>query len=1175
MTGRHIAIPLLAALLALPARAEPLPPSFDWRDNGGDWLTPIREQGDLCQADFAFAAIAAVEFTLNRAAGDPDRDPDLSEQILLSCSSSGDCSGGSASDALDWLLTDGTVEEGCLPYAADDTKPCADACASWPADAWKITGHGDGGGDLSTDALRARLIAEGPLVVGLDVYTDLLTHPGGVYSHATGVLEGQAAMLLVGFDDVEGAWIARSSWGADWGEAGWLRIRYEDSGIQSYFALSVIGAAEPGCTCADGDGDGHFPEACADTRCFPRDDCDDLDARGWALFFRDDDGDGYGQDSESLCLDAATPPYTALLAGDCDDTRRAVNPAAPEVCGNAIDDDCNGVAEEEDATGCTVYYRDDDGDGYGQGTDVRCLCAGEDPHDAPLPGDCDETRFDRNPGATELCDGTDNDCDGEADEPGTLGCTVYWRDGDDDTYGVEGDTLCLCAPTDPYDAARAGDCDDGAAAVHPAASEICNAGIDDDCDGEADQPDTTGCTQLFRDGDGDGHGVAGDAQCLCQPVAPYLALLDDDCDDDDARVNTDAIEICGDGTDNDCSGVADEPGSAGCVEYFRDDDRDGYGVSGDMRCLCAAAAPHDATRDGDCDDDEPTVNPGVAEVCDGVDNDCSGAADEGFDLDGDGHTTCAGDCDDSNGSIFPDADETCDGADNDCDGQTDEDDALGCTRYYHDADGDGYGATGPPACKCAPAAPHTARRAGDCDDTRFTVQPEAIEVCDGTDNDCDGQIDEGFDRDGDGITACAGDCDDGDAAVNSGAEEICDGLDNDCDGWIDEGFDEDGDGFATCAGDCDDGTAARSPVVPEVCDGLDNDCDGRTDEGFDVDGDGQTTCAGDCNDRDAAVNGGAEEICDGLDNDCDGQIDEGFDADEDGYTTCAGDCDDQSTAVNPDAIEICDGLDNDCDGQFDEAGAADAGTWHADADGDGYGDPEVVSIGCAAPEGYIDDDRDCSDRDAEVHPGASEICNGIDDDCDPLTNELIDGDGDGASTCDGDCDDGNAAIHPGASEICNGIDDDCNPLTDELIDGDGDGASTCDGDCDDGNAAVHPGASEICNGIDDDCDGRTDDVDADEDGVLAAACGGDDCDDGNAAIHPGAIEICDDGQDNDCNGRADAWDESCGGGDRPERGEPELGWGCGISSGRGSALALALLLAVPALSASRARRRRP
>ncbi|MCK6531151.1 FG-GAP-like repeat-containing protein, partial [Myxococcota bacterium] len=162
-------------------------------------------------------------------------------------------------------------------------------------------------------------------------------------------------------------------------------------------------------------------------------------------------------------------------------------------------------------------------------------------------------------------------------------------------------------------------------------------------------------------------------------------------------------------------------------------------------------------------------------------------------------------------------------------------------------------------------------------------------------------------------------------------------------------------------------------------------------------------------------------------------------------------------------------------------------TWYADGDGDGFGDDATAWLGdCHRPPGYVAVAGDCNDLDPDAYPGADEACNGRDDDCDGTVDEGAmgggaggaDADGDGYGTCgdEPDCDDGDPTVHPGATETCDGEDDDCDGDADEGFDADGDGYGTCGAspDCADGNPAIHPGATESCNALDDDCDGVAD-----------------------------------------------------------------------------------------------------
>ena len=287
----------------------------------------------------------------------------------------------------------------------------------------------------------------------------------------------------------------------------------------------------------------------------------------------------------------------------------------------------------------------------------------------------------------------------------------------------------------------------------------------------------------------------------------------------------------------------------------------------------------------------------------------------------------------------------------------------------------------------------------------------------------------GKDADGDGYPASE-DCDDESDAINPGATELCDGVDNDCDGDVDEGVadtwyldaDDDGygnpdattdacaqpDGYVDNDEDCNDSDVAFQPGAPEFCeDPNDYNCDGSV--GYeDADGDGVAACE-DCDDTDAIISPDAPEICDGIDNDCDGDIDVDadptvaftwyFDGDQDGYgdpaysiNSCdppfgyadnADDCDDTSELAFPGGVEVCDELDNDCDGTVDGADAEDAFEVFIDVDGDGYGLDGGATLACEVGSGLAEQGGDCADDAFDINPGQVEVCNdGLDNDCD-------------------------------------------------------------------------------------------------------------------------------------------------------------------------------------------------
>ncbi len=663
------------------------------------------------------------------------------------------------------------------------------------------------------------------------------------------------------------------------------------------------------------------------------------------------------------------------------------------------------------------------------------------------------------------------DCDDEDETEGPPSIKVY---ADLDSDSVGGAFLRLqCFPVNANNEVATGDldCDDLNPAVHPGEIEYCD-GLDQDCDGQVDDGVPLGT--WYPDGDGDGVGVAQGAIVACaQPAG--TASIAGDCNDFDPNVS-----------------CADED------------------VDGDGFCPAPVCADPDVDP-GDCDDTNAFIKPGAIEVCDGGDDNCDGFADEGLsdDLDGDGHTDLFGctpgdDCDDFAPFVYQGAPELCNGLDDDCDAVRDD----GLVR---DDDGDGW------------LAGCVASYLADCDDTNPNTHPHSIEtVTNGRDDDCDGFVDEGdrHDDDGDGFCespfgcddgSLPNDCNDGAANMHPGAYEVPDNhIDDDCDGTTDESSTEDldDDGYTAAQGDCNDHLADVHPGATELCDGLDGDCNGfvPVDE-LDRDGDTWRPCdldgEGDCDDRDRRAHAFAAEDCaDGIDNDCDGTIDVDSDLDNDGSTTCGGDCRDNDASVRPGVPEVCNNIDDNCNGRTDET---------ADRDGDGF-------IACDTPCSPEPPPRcDCDDTTAFVRPGLPEDCNTPEDNNCDSTEEDVDLDLDGWSSCTGDCDDDNGGISPGTAEVCNGIDDDCDGSVDEGFDADRDGVTACTGDCDDTNPFINTFEIELCdNGIDEDCTGAPDDgPDLDHDGYIA--CDGSDCDDNDALIHKDAEEICD-GKDTNCNG---------------------------------------------------------
>jgi hypothetical protein len=621
------------------------------------------------------------------------------------------------------------------------------------------------------------------------------------------------------------------------------------------------------------------------------DNCDKLidpeDSAGCKDFYIDVDNDDFGFLGLKKCVCGVdgSPPYTAQSPGDCNDSNPDVHPLAEEICNN-IDDNCDGDVDNAGSTGCVLRYLDHDDDSYGVFADKKCVCGSKGEYTATQSGDCDDNDNKVYPGANEYCNGKDDNCNFKTDEDGSLGCNTYYLDEDSDGWGILNYTKCTCSPSGSYDAENFGDCNDNDPEIYPGKKESCD-GKDNDCDNLLDEADSEGCTVYYHDLDKDGWGNNAEYKCLCSPKDFYTAENGNDCDDTNPNVNTGKAEVCN-GWDDDCNGIADD-GTSDCEIFYFDGDLDGYGDTANSQCLCEAGQGYTATLPGDCDDSNKAIHPGAQDVCNGLDDDCNGSIDgDGssgcspyyLDADEDGYgntfkwqclcapeglytTTQGGDCNDNEPKANPGANELCDKIDNNCDGDIDEFGSDGCTTYYLDADGDGYGITVATQCTCKPEGQYTAKVAGDCNDDNFFINPGIPEVCDAVDNNCLGGIDEGFpDTDNDGIKDCldddkdgdndpvGSDCDDEDPEVNKFAQELCDGIDNNCNGLLDEenavgcqkyyyGLSnkfkclcQEADLYNTTQNmDCDDSLAFVFPGAVEQCNNIDDNCNGSVDEG--------------------------------------------------------------------------------------------------------------------------------------------------------------------------------------------------------------------------------------------------------------------------------------------------------------------------------------------------------
>src|SRR3990167_684562 len=301
---------------------------------------------------------------------------------------------------------------------------------------------------------------------------------------------------------------------------------------------------------------------------------------------------------------------------DCDDGVATTYPGATEICGDSVDNDCDGTTDEQDSGSTPItWYADGDRDGYGT-TSLTTEACSEPTGYSTESSDCNDNNSAISPDVAEVCvDGIDNDCDDNIDE-GCVGESNY--DDDGDGYSE-----------------NAGDCDDADSSINPGATEICD-GVDNDCDRDLDDGDVdvVGASIWYPNFDGDAYGASGTSIAACSQPNMYLSV-GGDCNDNNSAIYPGADEVCGDSIDNNCDdNVDEETASFSIISWYPDGDEDGYGSADvvtetEVLTSCSQPAANYVADNSDCNDSNPDISADAAEICsDQIDNNCDGAIDE-------------------------------------------------------------------------------------------------------------------------------------------------------------------------------------------------------------------------------------------------------------------------------------------------------------------------------------------------------------------------------------------------------------------------------------------------------------------------------------------------------------------------------------------------------------------